>query len=822
MQQLGDGWQFRQSGEPEWRPATVPGCVHTDLLANGLIEDPFDRDNERRQQWISDQDWLYRVEFDVAAQLFQQQYIEVLFEGLDTHSKVFLNGNLILEADNMFRAWRVDVKSLLRESANELLIEFCSPLAREKELTVDQKPLQPAVNDQSRGTSPHSRKAPYHYGWDWGPCLITSGLWRPVKLEGWSKLRILDSKIEQKELNDSHASLTLTLDIETAEALSAGVTVAVSGDVAATIEDRPLSVGRNQLSVDFRIDAPKRWWPAGMGEQHLYNIKIVLATEDERLMVQKRIGLRTVEVRRDPDSEGESFCFVVNDVPVFAKGANWVPADSFTTRITDAHYRHLLESARDANMNMIRVWGGGIYEPAIFYETCDELGLMVWQDFMFACSMYPAGESFLESVEHEARHQLRRLRHHPSIVLWCGNNEIEIAWHTWGWKQEFPESFWEDYQALFHDVLERVCGEEEPSRLYWPSSPSSSTDLSQLPQDENRGDVHYWGVWHGKEPFEAYEEHRCRFMSEYGFQSFPELKTVQSYTIESDHDILSDVMRAHQRNGSGNEKIKYYMTQYYNIPQEFSSFLILSQIQQAHGIKAGAEFLRRSMPYCMGSLYWQLNDCWPVASWSSIDSFGRWKALQYYARRFYAPLLVSPHRRDKRALDLYVVSDRREALGGELQWRLVGLDGTTISSGNQEIDVEPLNSRVYHTLDLSEITGKDVIAQSLLHCAFVQNGRAVSENTLYFSRAKDQLLQQPELAVSVQEADGDLLVNLEAGSVVRDAYLSADKYDGFFEDNFLDLLPGSSRVVRFRPSGGVSASELQAALRVVSLRELMG
>ncbi len=821
-QQLQAGWQFRQSGETEWRPATVPGCVHTDLLANELIKDPFDRDNERHQQWISDQDWEYRLVFDVDVQLFRQKHLELLFEGLDTYARVVLNDHLILEADNMFRAWCVDVKPLLKASANELLIEFCSPLEREKELTIDQKPLQPAVNDQSRGTSPHSRKAPYHYGWDWGPCLITSGIWRGVRLQGWSKLRIHDSTIEQVRLDDEQALLSLTMEVEADETLNAGITVVVAGEVVSSIEGQPVHAGRNQISLEFRIDNPKRWWPTGMGEQHLYTIKTVLATDDERLMVQKQIGLRTVEVRREADAEGESFYFVVNDVPVFAKGANWVPADSFTTRLSEAHYRHLLESARDANMNMIRVWGGGIYEPAIFYELCDELGLMVWQDFMFACSMYPAGDAFLKSVEHEARYQMRRLRHHPSIMLWCGNNEIEIAWHTWGWKNEYPASFWKDYQALFHGVLERVCASEDPRRLYWPSSPSSSTDLSQPPQDENRGDVHYWGVWHGKEPFEAYEEHRCRFMSEYGFQSFPELKTVQSYTVESDHDILSEVMRAHQRNDSGNEKIKYYMKQYYDIPEDFASFLILSQIQQAHGIKAGAEFLRRSMPYCMGSLYWQLNDCWPVASWSSIDSFGRWKALQYYARRFYAPLLVSPHRRNDRTVEIYLVSDRQEALAGELQWRLIELDGTTVASGTKELEVDALNSRVYHTIDLADIAGKDVIQRSLLHCAFVQNGTSVSENILYFSRPKDQELPQPEIQVAVNESDGDLLISVQAGSVVRDVYLSAHKFDGFFEDNFFDLLPGSSRTIRFRAADNISAADFYTGLRVASLRELMG
>ncbi len=820
-QHLLTGWQFRECGKENWFPASVPGCIHTDLLANQLIDDPFWRDNERHLQWIGEKDWEYQLQFDADPEITRHNYIELLFAGIDTYANINLNGQEILKADNMFHPWRAEVKRLLRETGNELTIHFCSPLRRERELTAKVKTLLPADNDQSHKTSSYTRKAPYHYGWDWGPCLITSGLWQPVSLIGWSNLYIQQMDIRQLELTDRAAFLRLGLKINTGKSVKAGLSIIANNVVLVSDVALQISPGQSLIEHDFMIKTPKRWWPAGLGEQHLYDIQAIVTIDGEQYSASQRIGLRTIEVLREKDSVGESFYFVVNKVAMFAKGANWVPADSFPTRLTDTHYRRLLRSAVDANMNMIRVWGGGIYEPQIFYDICDELGLMVWQDFMFACSMYPAGKQFLNSVERETRYQVQRLRNHPSLALWCGNNEIELAWEGWGWKKECPAQFWEDYKTIFHDLIPRICEEEDPSRLYWPSSPTSSVDHSHNPGDENRGDIHFWGVWHGKEPFEAFEKHRCRFMSEYGFQSFPELKTVLSYTEKKDHDIFSEVMKAHQRNLSGNEKINYYMTQYYNIPEDFASFLILSQIQQAHCIKAGAEFLRRSMPYCMGSLYWQLNDCWPVASWSSIDYYGRWKALHYYARRFYAPQLISPHLANAQTVDIYVVSDQRISANLVIELQLMTFKGDLLYRKTMNVEIEPLSSRIYYQLNLESIAIKRVIHQSLLSCKLIGDGAIISSNILYFSKPKKQKLPLPDIQVAVNKEDDQLTVELQATTVVRDVYLSTDLQEGYFEDNFFDLLPGELREIRFICSEKIRPSDFKQSLHITSLYALM-
>ncbi|HEX8293121.1 MAG TPA: glycoside hydrolase family 2 TIM barrel-domain containing protein, partial [Pyrinomonadaceae bacterium] len=677
---LDSGWTFRQAGKEEWRKATVPGSVHTDLLANRLIEDPFYRDNEPKLQWVGKADWEYRTTFDAPAALLRRRHVELVFEGLDTYATVYLNDRPVLAADNMFRTWRVDAKGALKAGANTLRVVFRSPV---NEILPRMKTLGyelPAVNDQGEKTSPHTRKAPYQYGWDWGPRFVTCGVWKPARLEAWDDARIDNLRVNLLRLDDKMAVLTVhaavVSSVETEAALE--LYAPDAGDSApARVSRVRLRKGENLASGVVAIAKPERWWPAGMGRQRLYSLKArLLVGGVRRDEAATRVGLRTVELRQQPDAAGKSFAFVVNGVPVFAKGANWIPADSFPERVTRERYRRLLESARDANMNMLRVWGGGYYEADEFYELCDELGIMVWQDFMFACSMYPGDEQFLESVRAEATDNVRRLRNHPSVVLWCGNNEVETAWQHWGWKERLPAKLWDDYKKIFHGVLPEVVAREDPSRPYWPSSPSSN--LEDDSDSQRVGDIHYWEVWHASKPFDYYERQRPRFMSEYGFQSFPLIETVRAYTLPADHDIQSPVMLAHQKHPRGNQLIREYMLRDFPEPKDFESFLYASQVLQAEGIRVGAEHLRRLMPHNMGSLYWQLDDCWPVASWSSVDYFGRWKALQYYARRFYAPVLLSPHV-EGGEVRLYVVSDRAEPLRAGLHVRLLDFEGRLLS-----------------------------------------------------------------------------------------------------------------------------------------------
>jgi beta-mannosidase len=817
---LNSGWTFRQAGKGDWRKANVPGSVHTDLLTNKLIEDPFYRDNEPKLQWIGKTDWEYRTTFDVPAALLRRRNLALVFDGLDTYATVYLNERPLLEADNMFRTWRVDAKAGLQASANTLRVVFRSPI---NEILPRMKTLGyelPASNDQGEKTSPHTRKAPYQYGWDWGPRFVTCGLWKPVRLEAWDDARLVDLHILQNQLGQESAQLTAAVEVEASGSSDAVLVVEDPSDKRiAARQTVKLSAGSNRFALKLSIPNPQLWWPAGLGSQKLYTLRARLISGDKVSdELSTRTGLRTLELRQQRDAAGKSFTFAVNGVPVFAKGANWIPADSFPERVTRERYRQLLESARDANMNMLRVWGGGYYEMDDFYELCDELGIMVWQDFMFACSMYPGDEKFLESVRAEATDNVRRLRNHPSVVIWVGNNEVETAWQHWGWKQNLPAKLWDDYKKIFHGVLPEVVAAEDPTRPYWPSSPSSN--LEEDSDSQRMGDVHYWEVWHASKPFDYYERQRPRFMSEYGFQSFPLIETVKAYTLPSDHDIQSPVMLAHQKHPRGNQLIREYMLRDYPEPKDFESFLYASQVLQAEGIRVGAEHLRRLMPHNMGSLYWQLDDCWPVASWSSVDYYGRWKALQYYARRFYSPVLLSPHVEDGQ-VKLYVVSDemKRQHEHALLRVQLLDFGGRVLSETKETVNVSPLTSKVYQSIPVAALLKGQDPSKVFLYCELLDEGVPFASNTLFFRPFKDLSLPAPNVSTQVSGKRGATVVALSTDHLARGVYLSAEGLEGSFADNFFDLVPGQKVTISFRGRRNLSPDELRRRLRVRTLSD---
>jgi len=814
------GWRFRQAGKAEWRPATVPGCVHTDLLDNRLIEDPFYRDNEPKLQWIGKTDWEYELSFTVGPDVLARRRLELNFEGLDTYANVTLNGRPLLDADNMFRTWRVDVKNFLKPGANTLHIRFRSPVNEVLPVMARLGYELPAVNDQGEKTSPHTRKAPYHYGWDWGPRFVTSGIWQPVTLEAWDDARLSDLRVTQNQLAKESAQLTADVEVVSAGNSDAVIVVEdAATEKITTSQPVKLSEGTNRFALKLAIPNPSLWWPNGLGPQTLYTLRARLVIRNRPAdELSTRIGLRTLELRQQPDKAGKSFMFVVNGVPVFAKGGNWIPADSFPTRITRERYRHLLQSARDAHMNMLRVWGGGIYERDEFYELCDELGLMVWQDFMFACSMYPGDRQFLDSVRAEATDQVRRLRNHPSIVLWCGNNEVETAWMHWGWKERLPAKLWDDYKKLFHGVLPEVVAQQDPSRPYWPSSPSSN--LEDDADSQRMGDVHYWQVWHASRPFDEYEKQFPRFMSEYGFQSFPLIESVRAYTRPSDHDIESPVMLAHQKHPRGNQLVREYMLREYPQPKDFESFLYVSQILQAEGIRVGTEHMRRIMPHNMGALYWQVNDCWPVASWSGIDYFGRWKAMHFYARRFFNDLLLSPHEEDGR-IKFYVVSDRTTRARAELRVRLLDFDGRVLKETRTEIEVDPLTSKPYQSMARAELLRGHDTARVFLHAELLVGGGAYSKNSVFFKPFKELALAPAKVTATTAggAGRGDVIVTLKTDRLARGVHLSAEGLEGTFSENFFDMMPGETALVLFRAPRRVSAAELSGRLRVRSLAD---
>ncbi|HEY6244973.1 MAG TPA: glycoside hydrolase family 2 protein, partial [Pyrinomonadaceae bacterium] len=815
---LNSGWQFREKNKDVWYPATVPGSVHTDLLANKLIGDPFYRDNEQKQQWIGKTDWEYRTTFKVNQQTLDHKNLELVFEGLDTYTDVYLNEKLLIKTDNMFRTWRVNCAGTLKVGDNTLNIQFRSPINEILPVMAKMKYELPAGNDQGEKTSPHTRKAPYQFGWDWGPRFVTSGIWRPISLEAWNNARIADLQITQKQVTREQANLTASIDlVSTGESQAELILEDVGHKTVVGRKQIKLTQGTNQVGFDFVVKNPSLWWPNGLGAHPLYTFRARILIggnlANERSV---RTGLRSLEVRQLDDAWGRSFAFIINGVPVFAKGANWIPADSFPTRMTREKYRWLIKSAADANMNMLRVWGGGIYETDEFYEMCDEMGILLWQEFMFACSMYPGNQEFLDNVRAEAQDNVRRLRNHPSIAIWSGNNEIETAWFNWGWKKSLPSSVWDDYQKIFDGVLKEVCGTLDPSRLYWPSSPHGG-----LPDDlnsEKSGDTHSWKVWHAAAPFTDYQKEFPRFMSEYGFQSFPQIETVETYTLPSEHDIQSPVMMAHQRHPRGNQLIKEYMLRDYPAPKDFESFLYLSQVLQAEGIKIGAEHLRRIMPRNMGSLYWQLDDCWPVASWSSIDYYGRWKALQYYAKRFYSPVLLSPTSEEKQ-LRFYVVSDLITETKAVLNVELRDLDGNKLSNARKDVVIAPLQSRPYLSVPVSQFLLNRDSKNLMIYCELLSaDGRVLSSNEYFFEPAKSLALPTPKVSVEAVKASNGYKVMLTSDKLAKAVYLSAGT-DGFFSDNYFDLLPDKPVQIEFRTKVNVPLEEFRKQLKVRSLKD---
>ncbi|HYJ86773.1 MAG TPA: glycoside hydrolase family 2 protein [Pyrinomonadaceae bacterium] len=812
------GWQFREVGKDTWHSATVPGCVHTDLLNNKLIDDPFYRDNEKKLQWISKTDWEYHTTFNVASEILARDNLDLIFEGLDTYANVFLNDKPLLDADNMFRTWRTDSKRLLRAGTNTLRIRFRSPINEVLPIMAKMNYQLPAGNDQGEKTSPHTRKAPYQFGWDWGPRFVTSGIWRPVYLEAWNNARLEDLHILQSHVTADAARLTA--EIEIVANINASATIVVDNITSKSVAAKrtvTLAPGVNRVSLDFVIPRPALWWPNGLGAQPLYSFKARLLIDGKSIDSKTtRTGVRSVELRQKQDESGKSFTFVINGVPIFAKGANWIPADSFPTRITQARYRQLLESVRDTNMNMVRVWGGGIYEHDDFYELSDEMGILVWQDFMFGCSLYPGDQPFLDNVRQEAIDNVKRLRNHPSIVIWVGNNEIESGWFHWGWKDQFPAKLWDDYLKLFYGVLPEVCASLDPSRPYWPASPSSNLEAD--PDSQKMGDSHYWQVWHASLPFSEYTKQRPRFMSEYGFQSLPQLETVNSYTVPADHDIESPVMMAHQRHPRGNPLIREYMLREYSAPKDFESFLYVSQVLQAEGIKIGAEHLRRIMPHNMGSLYWQLNDTWPAASWSSIDYTGRWKALQYYARRFYNQILVSP-REENGNLDVFVVSDRLQPASAQLNVSLLDFEGNTLWARRQDIEIAPLSSRSYSTIPLKTVLAGRNAKEVFLLTEVLVDGKPVSTNKHFFGAYKELSMPRPQINFEVIPVRDGFKVTLSADKFARAVYLSAPNHKGFFTDNYFDLIPGQKVEAQFRTSAAVRLSDFRSQLKVRSLAD---
>ena len=829
VQALHTGWKFKQARLTNWYPATVPGVVHTDLLNNGIIEDPYYRLNERGVQWIDKEDWIYETNFNVTPEMMQKGNIRLQFKGLDTYADVYLNDEKIITANNMFREWQADIKSKLKHRGNVLKIYFHSPIKMDIPKW-DSLPYQlEAGNDQSENggifnkkVSVFARKAGYHYGWDWGPRLVTSGIWRPVFLEGWDNARIENVFFNQKNVTAKKAAVTAIVEVLADNDMSnAEVEVALGAGKKLAVKKINFKKGMNRVEVPFIITNPKLWWSNGLGEAYLYDFTTNLSINSKIIDSEtEKIGLRSIKIINKPDQYGKTFYIELNGRPVFAKGANYIPNDMFLPRVTNEKYEKVILDAVNANMNMLRVWGGGIYENKIFYDLCDKYGIMVWQDFMYACSLYPAEGALLENMRQEAIENVRRLRNHPSIALWCGNNENGDAWFGWGWKEnyekqnpKYAETIWNQYVQQFHVMLPEVVKEYDPSAFYWPSSPYS--EFGKRANDHS-GDRHYWGVWHAREPIAKYNDEKSRFFSEYGFQSFPEFESVKLYAPKKeDWDIYSEVMMAHQRGGKdANGRIETYLLNEYRKPENFESFLYMNQVLQGDAIKTAMEAHRRDMPYCMGSLYWQHNDVWPVASWSARDYYGRWKAQQYFAKEAYKDLLISPVEKDGK-LNVYIVLDRMNGTNGLLEVSVIKLTGEKIYTSETNVRIPANASTKQSAIDINEMLKGMAREEVVVHVKFLEKNKKPYTNNYFLTKQKDINYPVVNIARKIKPTKDGYEITLTSDHFARAVFMSINGIDNFFENNYFDILPGQAVTTKVQTK--LSQAEFEKQLKIISL-----
>jgi len=809
---MGEGWRVRECGGAQTYHVSAPCSVLSVLMDEGVLPDLYDGENEALALPHLEKDYEFERIVSVGGEIMQEDVIELVFHGLDTVTEIYLNNERIARTRNMHRAYRISVKDKLHMGANELKIVFHSPLKYIR----DYKPGEhKEISYAPCGALPggqYLRKVHSSFGWDWGPQLPDMGIFREIALETYAKVHINEVRFFQEH---DRGRIRLFVDplLEYSDVIPVELTVEVSGEEPVSVMTRMpadgsmrTAPGENEFQIP--IHDPQLWWPNGLGDQPLYEVRIKAHKADkiydERVY---RIGLRTLSVSREKDEYGEEFCFVVNGVKIFAMGADYIPEDAITPRLSREKTAMLVNSARAANFNCLRVWGGGYYPSDDFYDLCDEAGIIVWQDLMFACNVYELTSSFEKSIIAETRDNVMRLRHHACLGLWCGNNENESAWTNWEEFQKQSPALRADYIKMFEHILPRAVAECDDQTFYWPSSPSSG-GCFDAPEDENRGDSHYWGVWHGLKPFTEFRNHYFRFLSEFGFQSFPALKTVKTFTQPEDRNIFSPVMESHQKNAQANGRILSYISENFRYPKNFEQLIYVSQILQGLAIQSGVEHFRRNRGRCMGTLYWQMNDNWPVASWSGIDYYGRWKALHYMAKHFYAPVAVSINCEGHKVTP-YLVNDGMTDTVARLKLSVMTMEGRVISSFTEEGKCPAGEVHRFLTRDLEKQLRDFSEREVYLYAEFSYDDNALSKTAVLVPHKKLKLIRE-EPEVTIKDAGEYYEITLLSESYMPFVFLDLKDADVIFSDNVIDLNHGMPVTVRAYKAD-ISGAEIENA-----------
>lgn len=820
---LNGTWNWCDMESKEWHKGSVPGTVLTDMMDGGLIEDPYWRTNEYETRELSRSDYRYEREFEVPESFFREDEQCLVFEGLDTIADIYLNDELLLAVNDMHRTWRIDVKGKLK-AVNRLAVAFHSPTA-----FIEKADREGDIFYASTGCMKGNgalRKAHYMFGWDWGPQLPDAGIFRSVYLSGFSIARLDDVRIRQE-----HGAGGVKLSVESSVRKLSESDTAGSGMLACkitapdgTVLTVEKEVGINE-TIEALIEAPQLWWPNGYGAQPLYTVRVELRRSDSVLDVWERtIGLRTVTVCTDADEWGNQFAFVVNGQKIFAMGANYIPEDNLLGHLSEERSERLIRDCARANFNCIRIWGGGYYPEDYVYDACDRYGILVWQDLMFACNVYDLNDEFEANILAETADNVKRIRHHACLGLWCGNNEMEWGWRDWGRLEGHRPKYKADYTKIFEMLLPRLVKQVDDQTYYWLSSPSSGGSFDD-PNDFNRGDNHYWEVWHSNKPFTEYRDFYFRFCSEFGFQSFPGKKTLDSFSLPEDQNIFSEVMESHQKNGLANTKIFSYISGYYKYPKDMESIAYISQILQLKAIQYGVEHWRRNWGRCMGSIYWQLNDCWPVASWASIDYYGRWKALHYGAKRFYARFMATACEKEELSteIDYYIHNESFEERKAVLRVRLIDRDFHTLYETETEITAAAFEVKNVLPMDFAPFLAEaGMKKRAVAEYSLIEDGCIVSRGTTLFVKPKYFDFKTPEYRVSVTEKADGFCIHAEADTYVSYAELSLDEYDVVLEDNFFDITSEEGvdiTVDKKEFPNQVTAEEVAAALHIRSVAD---